>query len=179
MKLQRTTSLLFLGAAACLTAGCALTPPAKHLDDGRYCRLAERSNRPAAACTSRPIPGDNQQAEARQLLGAPGLYTVYVIRDRWNDAEGLLTVSAPGHPGIEIVPQSFIRLRLPPGTHRLQLDGADAAGVLEVRGQAGEVGLVEVEGEVWSWRRHLHLTPLAPTGQRDRVARLPLVASAE
>lgn len=179
MNVQRVVRWSAWAGLALLAAGCATPPSARLLDDGRYCHRAGKGLDVTSTCTSGAIPAKALQADARTLSGAPGVLTVYVIRDRWNDASGVLRVSVAGRGSLETVPESFVRLRLPPGSHRLQLEGADAAGLIEVSGQAGEVRLVELEGEVWAWRRHLHLTAINLDGQPARVARLPLVAAVD
>ena len=139
-------------------------------------RSTGRSYRPRSTCTTEPVPGPAVQADARRLGGVADRLTVYVIRQHWNDASGLLTLTAADRAAVELLPGSFARLRLPPGHYRLRLDSAGEAGALDIGGLAGEVRVLEVDSEVWAWRRSDRLREVRADTQLERVSRLPLVA---
>lgn len=104
------------------------------------------------------------------------MLTVYVVRKRWGDASNVVRLTPDAGSAIVTVPESFVRLRLRPGSHTLAVDWDEGRASLDIAGAAGEVLFVEMVGAVWSWGSTYCLERGDPTESRARVAPLRLVA---
>jgi hypothetical protein len=174
MKLLQRRALLFaLGGSALLTAGCMTNPSQRTNADGAYCFRIAKRRRPRFICTPGPIPSESTDADAKRFEPAPGKLTIYLIRNRWADGRNLVRVSSDGAPSVDTVPQSFARLRLPAGSHRLTVTWPDGAAGLDIAGAVGEVIFVEVVGSsVWGSDYRLERGDAAESRQRAMQLRL-------
>ncbi|MGM9488078.1 hypothetical protein [Ideonella sp. YS5] len=176
---RRRTLLLGLFGSALLTAGCATEPVPRTNADGTYCFRIGKTNRRTVTCTPSPIPSEQIEAEAKRFAASQGAVTVYVVRKRWADAKNLVRVSTSDGPAVDTVPNSFARLRLAPGAHRLTATWADGSVSLDVSGSAGDVVFVELIGSTWAWGSRYRMGPGGPVGSHERAAKLRLVADAQ
>ena len=106
----------------------------------------------------------------------PGMLTVYVVRKRWGDTSNLVRLTPDTGPAIATVPESFIRLRLMPGSHSLTANWDEGSSSLEIAGAAGEVLFVELVGSVWAWGSSYRLERGDSIESRARAVPLRLVA---
>ena len=102
--------------------------------------------------------------------------TVYLVRDRWADPKGVVQVTSETGSSVDTVPESFVRWRLPPGTHTLTVRWNGEARNLAIAGKAGEIVYVELVGAAWSWGSNYRLERGEPAESRQRAARLRMVA---
>lgn len=122
---------------------------------------------------------ESVEAEAKRFESAPGLLTVHVIRKRWGDAVNQVRLTADGGaPGVT-TPESFVRLRMRPGTHTFTAAWSEGASDLAVVGATGDVRVAELMGTVWSLGQTYQLDHGDAVEGRIRVARLRLVADVQ
>ena len=176
MRTRRWLLISSLGGVAALTAGCMTKPLRPANADGTYCHRWGRAYRPTFTCTPTAIPPAAIEAQAKLFEPVPGLLTVYVVRKRWGDGLFRMRVSTEGVPPIDLVPETFARLKLSPGRHRLTLTWPDGSTDLEVSGAASDVVFVEVVGIAWAWGSNFRLEVGKPAESRERAANLRLVA---
>jgi hypothetical protein len=177
MKIQRRhVMLLVVGSVAAVGSGCASRPLQRASADGTYCYRTGKSYHPRLTCTPSTIPSEQVESGAKRFEPASDRLTVYVVRDRWADSKDLVRVSTEGGSSVETVPQSFVRLRLPAGRHRLTATWPDGTTGLDVEGRAGDIVYVEVVGVAWSWGGKYRLEVGEPADSRQRAERLRLVA---
>jgi len=145
---SRGLLLAAFGAVMAL-AGCgALDKPRATNAEGQHCYRP--SKRGTTTCSAQAIPSAQVEQEVKRFEAAPGQLTVFVVRQRWGDTRHTIDFQVDGGSPIATVPESFVRLRLAPGEHRLALTWNDQALSTVVRGQAGEIRFVEIEGSVWA-----------------------------
>lgn len=176
MQAQRRWFLISgLGGAAALSAGCMTKPLRPPNADGTYCHRSGKSYRPTRTCTPTVIPALAVENEAKRFAPDPGAFTIYLVRKRW--ADGLFVVRVvSGSDAVNLVPETFARWRLRPGTHRLTASWSDGNSDLEISGSAGELLFVEVIGSAWVFGSSVRLAIGDPTASKDRAANLRLVA---
>ena len=168
------TGLLAVGLVP--LAGCMSKPVRPANADGTYCHAIGKWHSRKLTCTTAPIPSEQAEAEAKQFQAAPGLLTIYVVRKRWGDARNVVRLKPDLGSVIVTVPDSFVRLRLKPGSHTLAADWDEGSTALDVTGKAGEVVFIELIGSVWSWGSSYRLEIGDPAGSRARALGLRLVA---
>lgn len=168
------TGLLVVGLTP--LAGCMSIPPRSANQDGTYCHAAGNSLRRKETCTTAPIPSLQVEAEAKRFEPTAGLLTVYVVRKRWGDTRNEVRLTTGLGTTAMTVPESLVRMRLKPGTHRLVAEWGESSTSLDFSGVAGEVLFVELIGSVWSWSSNYRLERGDPTASRARAAPLRLVA---
>ena len=176
--LSRRAAFGLIGTTALLGAGCMSKPLRPPQPDGRYCFSFGKYYQRKLTCTTAPIPSAAVEADAKRFEPAAGLLTVYVVRKRWGDAINQVRLAADGGAQVVTTPESFVRLRLKPGVHKLSIAWPDGATSLDVSGEAGEVQFVEVVGSVWTWGSTYRLERGDPADSRKRIANLRLVADA-
>ena len=131
MNVSRRTLLVgALGPAAMLVA-CGSTTPAVRPVRGAGCyknSLGRYGHRPI--CTSHAVPVEVQQENAKDFAPISDMHTVFVYRGGWSH---LVSVAVTGNSidGFDLIPQSFARLRLQPGNHRLTANWSDGATHLD------------------------------------------------
>jgi len=150
MKRQTLHSVL-MGLALVPLAGCMTKPLQSVREDGTYCHRIGKSYRPTLTCTTQPVPSATVDLEAKRFEPDPNALTVYVVRHRWGDAVNQVPVTVDEGTTVLTVPESFIRLRLPPGSHRVALAWEGKTATHEIDGKAGEVRFIQLAGSVWSW----------------------------
>jgi hypothetical protein len=172
-----------LAAALCgaaMLAGCASAPPRTTAGAGpgepaRHCVLDNRGR--VRVCSTQAVPGPEADREAKRLSGEPAALTVYVVRQSWGDSRELLRLSVDGRPAdIETTPDSLVRLRLAPGEHRLAFEHAGQQRSTQIVGAAGEVRVLWIRREPWSFARELLWGVEPETATRERVKQTRLVA---
>ena len=168
------TGLLVAGLTP--LAGCMNKPLRPANTDGTYCYSVGKSLRRNETCTTAPIPTMQAEAEAKRFEPSPGLLTVYVVRKRWGDAKNVVRLTPNQGSAVTMVPESFVRLRLTPGTNKLAAAWDEGNTALEVTGKAGEVVFVELIGSVWSWGSSYRLEQGSAAASRERALGLRLVA---
>lgn len=174
--ISRRGALGLLGAGALLSAGCMTKPLRPANADGTYCFATGKSYRRSLTCTAAPIPSEQVEAAAKRFEPAPGMLTVYVVRKRWADASNVVRLVLDARPRIVTVPESFVRLRLKPGSHSLAAEWAEGRASMEFTGAAGEVLFVELVGSVWTWGSNYRLDRGDPAESRARVTAVRMVA---
>lgn len=173
---SRRAALGVLGFGALLTTGCMTKPMRPANPDGTYCFATGKSYRRKLTCTLAPIPSEAVEADAKRLEPAPDVLTVYVVRKRWGDATNQVRLTVDDGMPVVTTPESFVRLRVRPGSHQLTATWSEGTAALSIAGAAGEVKLVELVGSVWAWGSTYRLDLGDATGLRDRVAPLRMVA---
>lgn len=173
-----------LAFAACgllitLLSGCAMTTEKRTAVDrsqpARHCVLDNRGR--VRVCTTQPVPNLPADEEAKRGTGDSSSLTVYVVRHSWGDSRELLRLSVDADPArIETTPNSLVRLRLAPGEHRLSFDHANQLRTTQVSGVAGEVRVLWIRREPWSFARELLWGVEPEAATRARVKQTRLVA---
>ena len=149
MKALRLTLLSSAAVALTLLAGCA-TPPAPDLKaEVPYCHRNNKGR--IQLCMKGNAPSLERDAEAKRFESSPKLLTVYVVRQSWGESGHALDISLNGQRTFETVPESMLRLRLPPGEHRLEFTYEGKTYTTTVRGAAGQVVFAGVSGTDWAW----------------------------
>ncbi len=176
---SRTLALAACGLAIALLPGCASTTQERtavgQSQPARHCVLDNRGR--VRVCTTQPVPSLQADQEAKRLTGDSSSLTVYVVRQSWGDSRELLRLSVDAGPAeIETTPNSLLRLRLAPGEHRLSFVHADRLRTTEVSGAAGEVRVLWIRREPWSFARELLWGVEPETATRVRVKQTRLVA---
>lgn len=174
--LSRWSALGALVLTATLGAGCMTKPMRPANPDGTYCFAVGRWYQREFTCTSKPIPAVAVEEEAKRFEPTPELLTVYVIRKRWGDVINAVSLTVDAGAPVITTPESFVRLRLRPGAHKLGATWSEGTTALEINGSAGQVQFVELVGSVWSWGSSYRLEPGDPDEGRRRAARLRMVA---
>lgn len=175
----RTVAFAACGLAIALLSGCASTTRERTAIDqsqpARHCVLDNRGR--VRVCTTQPVPSLQSDEDAKRLTGDSSSLTIYVVRQSWGDSRELLRLSVDAGPaGIETTPNSLLRLRLAPGEHRLSFEHADQLRTTQVSGTAGEVRVLWIRREPWSFARELLWGIEPETATRERVKQTRLVA---
>lgn len=175
-KLSRRGVLCLLGAGALLSAGCMTKPMLPPNADGTYCFAVGKWYHRTLTCTTSPIPSEQVEAAAKRFEAAPGMLTVYIVRKRWGDAANQVRLTVDGGEPMVMTPESFVRLRMRPGSHTITAVWSEGSTELAVTGAAGEMRVVELVGSVWAWGSTYRLEHGDAAKGRSRVSRLRLVA---
>lgn len=178
-QISRRTALAVVGCGALLGAGCMTKPMRPANPDGTYCFAIGKWYRRTLTCTPTPIPPESIEIDAKRFEPAPGLLTVYVVRKRWGDTVNEVRLTVDGGAPVVTTPESFVRLRLQPGAHKLNASWSEGTSDLLFTGAAGEVQFVELVGSVWAWGSTYRLDHCDAAEGRSRVARLRLVADVQ
>ena len=170
---------LLLGAIASsgVLAGCASAPERSTGDRRTYCMSTPCTKR--TVCTPEPVPSAAIEADAKRFEATPGVLTVYVVRSAWVDAVRPLTVIVDGDSQIGTLPRSLIRLRLAPGAHQLAFEWNERVHGFDVRGEAGELRIVELAGSSVPLDRPYHWSDADPAGAKLRARTTRLIADAQ
>lgn len=176
---RRSVLTGLLAAGLVPLAGCMSKPVRPANSDGTYCHAIGKWHSRKLTCTTAPIPSEQAEAQAKRFEAAAGLLTVYVVRKRWGDARNVVRLTADLGPAIVTVPESFVRLRLKPGAHKLVADWDEGRAALDITGTAGEVLFVELIGSVWSWGSSYRLESGDPGESRTRALGLRMVADVD
>lgn len=178
-RIQSTTgrraALIALGSGTLLLAACGSKPIRLANADGTWCYRVGKSLRYKRTCTSASVPPPSVEAEAKRFAAYSDSLTLYVVRKRWADAANIVKLTIDGNVQAEIVPESFVRARLPPGEHALRATWARGEAQRTVSGAAGEIRFVELVGAAWAWGSTYEFEP-GDEASRDRVLRVRMVA---
>jgi hypothetical protein len=172
----RRGGLLTLVFTTAALVGCASPGPDDLQADGTYCHRIGKGPRQKQTCTPQPVPSASVETEAKQFRAEAGALTVYVVRNRWNDASLVVPVVVNGGASVSTVPESFIRLRLPPGEHQLLARWDDQQTTTVVQGGVGDIRFVQLAGSGWSWGAKFTWKLLDAADGRARVMSAQLVA---
>ena len=149
---QRRLLMLGLGATVLAElAGCMTKPPKSVNADGTHCYRIGKSYRPKLTCTPTAVPTDAQEAEAKRFEADPASLTVYLLRRRWADISVVVPVSVDGGARVATIPESLVRLRLKPGSHRMSAQWEGRTVDIGVEGLAGDLRVIELVGSDWAW----------------------------
>ena len=171
----RRAALIALGSGTLLLAACVSKPVRPANADGTWCHRVGKAPRYKLTCTSAPVPLPAVETEAKRFAASAHRFTVYVVRKRWADAANVVKLTVDGGAQAETVPESFVRLRLPPGEHVLRASWSEGEAQTLVRGAAGQIRIVELVGSVWAWGSTYEFMP-GDEASRDRVLRVRMVA---
>ncbi len=174
----RRAVLIALGSGTLLLAACVSQPVRPTNADGTWCYRVGKAPRYKLTCTTVPVPPPTVEADAKRFPASTNRFTVYVVRKRWADAANVVKLTVDGGAQAETVPESFVRLRLPPGEHALRATWAEGEIQTTVRGAAGESVFVELAGSAWAWGSRYGFEP-GDEASRDRVLRARMVADIE
>lgn len=175
---RRRITFFALGVSA-LATGCVSKPPLRLTEHGAACYRAGRGLRRRRTCTPYAVPGADVEADAKRFAPAPDRLTVYLVRQRWADSRNLVEVSLDSAPAVATVPRSFLRLRMPPGSHRIVANWPKGSTALELDGVAGDVAYVELRSSFWAWDSTYTLEVADAASAQGRVSKLRLVADVQ
>lgn len=105
--------------------------------DGRYCHRDDHGV--IRACTRHSVPDTLADAQAKQMLPTENTLTLYLVRTGATDVVRELVVEVSGQQVASTLPQTLIRVELPPGEHPVSLTYDDRTEAVRVDGRAGEV----------------------------------------
>jgi hypothetical protein len=152
-------------------AGCVSRPLRPANDDGTYCHREGKPTRRKLTCTQQPVPAAAVEDEAQRFLPDPAAVTVVLVRRSWADTPRAVPVSVDGQLRAMTVPQSWVRLRLPPGRHQLGIAWEGGTAQTTVEGLAGDVRYVELAVSSWAWATYMALeATTAGRAQRHALA---------
>lgn len=175
-RISRRATLGALGVAALLGTGCMTKPMQPANADGTYCFATGKWHSRKLTCTPTPIPPEAVEAEAKRLEPTPDLLTIYVVRKSWGDTVNQVQLAVDDGGPVATTPESFVRLRVRPGSHQLTATWHEGKASQSITGAAGEVRLVELVGTVWTWSSTYRLDIADATGLRNRLTPLRMVA---
>jgi hypothetical protein len=132
-------------------SGCMTRPLQAVNADGTYCHRIGKSYDPTLTCTPTPVATNSAETEAKRFEADPGALTLYVLRLRWDDASVVVPLSVDGAASVSTIPESLVRLRLKPGSHRVSAHWEGSTVEIEVSGRAGYLRVVELVGSGWAW----------------------------
>lgn len=174
---HRRTLLIGLVAVGVVPlTGCMTKPLHPANADGSYCHAIGKWHSRRLTCTTERIPSEQVEADAKRFAPALGKLTVYVVRKRWADTRNAVRITPNLGPEVVTVPESFVRLRLAPGSHTLAADWGEGRTSINFTGAPGEIVFVELVGSVWSWGSSYRLERGDPAESRARAALLRLIA---
>ena len=174
---QRRTLLIGLATVALVPLAGCMTKPLRPVNaDGSYCHRIGKSYRPKLTCTPTAVPTDFVEAEAKRFGADPASLTVYVLRRRWGDASVVVTVTVDGEASAATIPDSLVRLRLKPGSHRVSAQWEGQTVDISVVGRAGDLRVVELIGSGWAWGNSFKWKPAQFEAVLSRARSSKLVA---
>ncbi|MCZ8112979.1 MAG: hypothetical protein O9321_19175 [Rubrivivax sp.] len=172
---RRRLMLAILGSSALGATGCMTKPIQPARADGTWCYRVG-SFRRKAQCSSVPVPSADIDTLAKRFEATADRLTVYVVRKRWGDAVNKVHLEIDGNTRVETLPETFVRLRVTPGLHRIRADWPEGSAETEVQGAAGEIRFVELVGTVWAWGTSYRFEAGLPEKSMERVRSIRLVA---
>lgn len=174
----RRVALIALGSGALFLTACVSKPVRQANADGTWCHRVGKAPRYKLTCTSAPVPPPAVEADAKRFAASAERFTVYVVRRRWADAANVVALTVDGGAPAETVPESFVRIRLPPGDHVLRARWPEGETQMAFRGAAGEIRVIELAGSTWAWGSTYDFEP-GDAGSGERVLRVRMVADIE
>ena len=149
MNIRQTTLMGVVVLTLVGISGCANRWERPVQADGTYCYVFGKQKK--SACTPHAVPSMESDQAAKRFTADPAALTVYVVRHRSNDGINQVPITVDTLAPVVSVPETFIRLRLKPGTHQLTSSWQGKTVTQTIQGQAGEVKFVQLAGSVWSW----------------------------
>lgn len=149
MKMRQTTLMGVVVMTVAGLSGCANRWERPVQADGTHCYVFGKQQK--SACTPHAVPSMESDQAAKRFSGDAAALTVYVVRHRVNDGINPVPITVDSMAPVVSVPETFIRLRLKPGTHLLTSSWQGKTVTQTIQGQAGEVKFVQLTGSVWSW----------------------------
>lgn len=149
LRSVRATGLaLLVGLAPLFLAGCASRWEQPTEQDGSWCHWFGRSlaRKRTQTCTLHPVPNLQNDIQAKAFVPEGDAVTVYVVRRSMNDYRYRVPVLVDGTHSVDTIPESYVRLKLRPGTHKLAIRWRGQLAEQEVEGQAGEIRVLQVAG---------------------------------
>lgn len=128
------------------------------------------------ACTKAPVPSLNADADAKRFAPDPGALTVYLVRRNWADGGTFVKVQIDNKPAVETLPNTMVRARLTPGSHKVSFESEGQRGTTTIEGKAGDVRFVRIEGVVWTWKSTFDWASEPENATRERALKARLVA---
>lgn len=172
-----TIRRLFAVACAALTVGCAApSKSVSEVPDGIYCHRVRNTYNPVQTCTTASVPSALIEDEAKRFDGHSDLATVYLVRRSMFDTRNLVRVSFDNSASVDTIPESFIRVRMKPGSHQLLLAWDTASRSLTVEAKAGDVRFVGVDGLATATVTSYRWSEADPQGARWRAGKSKLIA---
>lgn len=150
MKIHRRASVaagLAIGMVA--LSGCAHRWERPVRADGTYCYVLGKARN--GVCTVQSVPPIEADQRAKLFQPDDQAFTLYVVRHRWADASKRVPVKIDTAAELMTVPESMIRVRLSPGSHRVSMAWEGQSKVETVEGRAGEVRFIQLAISAWSW----------------------------
>lgn len=175
MQVLQSFRLVALLLVTALT-GCATLPPAPAAVDGGHCFATGPSYRPTRTCTTTAVPSAELEREAKRFGAWPDGATVYVVRRNWGDLAHRVPLAIDNRDRVDTIPHSFVRLRLPPGSHRLSIRWNDQVESLQFEARRGEVRFVEIASSLWSRGATYRWSIDDPEGAKRRASDSRLIA---
>lgn len=176
MSPSRLGALLVVGATALLLAGCVTAPHRPVEADGTYCHRVGKISRQKLTCTLNPVPSGTVEASAKQFTAVPDAATLYIVRSSWADGPNKVPVSIDGGRPVLTVPESLMRIRMPPGNHQLTLEWEGDRIDRTITFRAGEVTFVELDPNVWAWAATYKWTEVNAEAVRRKAVKAKLIA---
>jgi hypothetical protein len=173
---RRSLSLSLISICLVPLTGCTTKPLRPVNADGTYCYRIGRTYRRTRTCTPEPVPTDFAEAEAKRFEPDPKALTVYVIRRRWADATEIVPVTVDDRVRVATIPESLVRLRLKPGTHKLSFEWDGRSVTTTAAGRHGDIRYVELNGSNWAWGTSFTWGVSAADLARPRAAASKLIA---
>lgn len=173
--MNRRLALAAVGAVALLGAGCMTRPIRPVNADGTWCYRTGNRRRKTQTCTPGPVPNALVEADAKRFESRADRLTVYVVRKRWGDPVNLVQLTDDDALSVATAPESFVRMRLAPGSHRLRATWSEGSAFVELTGDAGDIRFIELIGSVWAWGSTYRLEPGDPDQARERVRSVRMV----
>jgi hypothetical protein len=174
---QRRTLLLAMGTATLAPlAGCMSKPLRPVNADGTYCHQIGKSYSPKRTCTPTAVPTDAAEAEAKRFDADPASMTVYVLRRRWGDVGDVVPVTVNGATTVSTIPESMVRLRVKPGSHRVSAQWEGRQVDIDVEGRAGDLRIIELVVSSWVWGTRLSWETAQAGAVRSRAHASKFVA---
>lgn len=156
-----------------MLSGCASSSPT-FANDG-YCYRAHARPPAKPICLTDSMPSANADEEAKRFAPVPSRVVIYVVRHQIGDTANTVNVGILGSRFVSTIPESLVRIVVPPGVHRLGFEWKKGSGELSVLGSAGQVLFVELRGDLWLWMERYRLR-MAETSIRHRARASRLVA---
>jgi hypothetical protein len=177
MKMFRTAVVGIPFCMAFLLVGCAHRWEQPVRADGSYCFVIGKAHH--STCTVQPVPTADADTAAKRFQPDNEALIVYVVRHRWADASNLVPVSVDAAPALMTVPESMMRVMLPPGRHQLSLSWDGHSTTQTVEGRAGDIRFVQVVGSAWSLGSSYTWDAGDADGARARALKSRLIVDAD
>jgi len=163
-------------AAVLVLSACAGPRPPREDATGRPCVSYRHNHRSERLCAAQPALTPAQAEAARAAPLPAGQAEVWVHWLRRGEATHPLRLQLDGQPLAELLPAGVVRLRLPPGPHRLAVQWPGAQAGLGLVLAAGESRVFEVDSVSDAWRPGFGWRAGDAEGAARRVAAARLVA---